>query len=606
MNELYLRKINDYVSDRVFFLILFIYQISFIFQGLDFADEGFHMTFYQQFFTHPESMVMNFMYWLTGLVGGAFFYLFPSFGILGLRVLGIIVILLTSISAYYLLKNYIKLFNLRIGILLVILFVNSNDLKEMYYDNLSALLTVFSAFLLFKGLINNKPTQIVLSGAFISLSMFSRLPGITLLIFLLAILYDGFINKRKFYFIVKQSFLFIGGFVLMTIAILLFMKLIGHLSLYAENLNIVFGWSGSSEDSHNIKQLITNFVNAYSNSLIYAALLIIFWLILSILDNSRSLLTKLNSGIAVNVLKVTIILVFLYLILGNKFTYYKLLALFSGISLIVSILIITSSRYNKEIKLLVFIGCLFLLFAPLGSAGGLYGHGRNTFWIIFPIAIDFIFNIKSIEGRFNILNDNSQEVLHKISISQNQLTIFKRYFIGMSVFACIYFAYYYPYFDMSNRVKMFSSIDNKLAKGIYTTKERASVVNELLKESSKYVKKDDFVLAYDCIPLYHFLTETRPYMPNSWPWLYLPEYFKFELDNIGNQSNELPVIILQKVNTLSTDWPQNHNLEYLRSNPEIERDSILNEFMVINGYTKVWENIAFEIRVPDNRKLNVD
>jgi hypothetical protein len=604
MNKLYLQKINDNISDKVFFLILFIYQILFIFQGLDFADEGFHLTFYQQFFTHPESMVMNFMYWLTGLVGGAFFYLFPSFGILGLRVLGIIVIILTSITAYQLLKNYIKLFNLRIGILLVILFVNSNVLKEMYYDNLSALLAVFSAFLLFKGLINNKPTQIVLSGAFISLSMFSRLPGITLLIFLLAILYDGIINNRKFNFIVKQSFLFIGGFVLMTIAILLFMKLIGHLAFYIENLNIVFGWSGSTEDSHNIKQLITNFINAYSKSLIYAALLAIFLLILSILDNSRSLLTKLNSGIAVNVIKIAIILIFLYLILSNKFSYYKLLALFSGVSLIISILILTSSRYNKEIKLLVFIGCLLLLFAPLGSAGGLYGHGRNTFWIIFPIALDFIFNIKSIEGRFNILDNSSQENLLKISIGQDQLMIFQRYFIGMSVFACFYLAYYYPYFDMSDRVKMVSSIDNKLAKGIYTTKERAYVVNELLKESSKYVKKDDFVLAYDCIPLYHFLTETRPYMPNTWPWLYLPDFFKFELNNIANKSNQFPVIILQKVNTLSTDWPQNHNLGYLRSDPENERDSILNDFMVINGYIKVWENIAFEIRVPDVGYLN--
>jgi hypothetical protein len=157
---------------------------------------------------------------------------------------------------------------------------------------------------------------------------------------------------------------------------------------------------------------------------------------------------------------------------------------------------------------------------------------------------------------------------------------------------------------MSNRVNMFSTVDNKLARGIYTTKERASVVNELLKESSKYVHKNDFVLAYDCIPLYHFLTETRPYMPNSWPWLYLPEYFKFELNNLASKSKELPVIILQKVNTLGTDWPQNHNLEFQRSNPENERDSILNDFMIENAYTKVWENIAFEIRIPNNRIFN--
>jgi hypothetical protein len=76
------------------------------------------------------------------------------------------------------------------------------------------------------------------------------------------------------------------------------------------------------------------------------------------------------------------------------------------------------------------------------------------------------------------------------------------------------------------------------------------------------------------------------------------------LNNLAGKSNELPVIILQKVNTLGTDWPQNHNLEFQRSNPENERDSILNDFMIENAYTKVWENIAFEIRIPNNRIFN--
>jgi len=41
------------------------------------------------------------------------------------------------------------------------------------------------------------------------------------------------------------------------------------------------------------------------------------------------------------------------------------------------------------------------------------------------------------------------------------------------------------------------SIDNKFLSGIYTTKGRSQALNELLHESSKYVKKGDYVLAYD-------------------------------------------------------------------------------------------------------------
>jgi hypothetical protein len=140
-------------------------------------------------------------------------------------------------------------------------------------------------------------------------------------------------------------------------------------------------------------------------------------------------------------------------------------------------------------------------------------------------------------------------------------------------------------------------IENKNALRIYTTKERATVVNELLQESSKYIKKNDYVLAYDCIPMFHFLTETRPFMPNAWPWLYLPDAFKYELYKSINKSKVLPVIIIQKVNTLYSNWPQNVNLERIRTDSDSERDSIMNDFMKNNNYTTIWENIAFEIRV---------
>jgi hypothetical protein len=145
---------------------------------------------------------------------------------------------------------------------------------------------------------------------------------------------------------------------------------------------------------------------------------------------------------------------------------------------------------------------------------------------------------------------------------------------------------------------MFSTIDNKLAFGIFTTKERASAINDLLIESSKYVRKNDPVLTYDSFPMYYYLTETRPFLPNVWPWLYLPEQFDFELNNAVKKTNKLPVVILQKVNTLNSNWPQNYMIKIQRTTPENKRDSILNVFFENNAYTKVWENKAFEIRIP--------
>ena len=56
----------------VFFLLIFIYHVLVIFQGIDFNDEGFHVAFYQQIFNDPESVQYAFWGWLSGIVGGAF------------------------------------------------------------------------------------------------------------------------------------------------------------------------------------------------------------------------------------------------------------------------------------------------------------------------------------------------------------------------------------------------------------------------------------------------------------------------------------------------------------------------------------------------------
>src|SRR4029077_16234411 len=88
------------------------------------------------------------------------------------------------------------------------------------------------------------------------------------------------------------------------------------------------------------------------------------------------------------------------------------------------------------------------------------------------------------------------------------------------------YTYDYPHSDMENRAAMRYAVDNKYMKGIFTTKERAEEINQLLAASSKYVKPNDRVLAYDCVPIFHFMTETIPYTRNPWPWLYQSNTFK--------------------------------------------------------------------------------
>ena len=58
-------------------------------------------------------------------------------------------------------------------------------------------------------------------------------------------------------------------------------------------------------------------------------------------------------------------------------------------------------------------------------------------------------------------------------------------------------------------------IQSPLTQFVFTSRERATVVNELLAESAKYVTRGDYVLAYDEMPMFYDLTHTRNGTPTA-------------------------------------------------------------------------------------------
>jgi hypothetical protein len=148
---------------------------------------------------------------------------------------------------------------------------------------------------------------------------------------------------------------------------------------------------------------------------------------------------------------------------------------------------------------------------------------------------------------------------------------------------------------------MHYAIENKYLKGIYTSKERANMVNGLLRESAKYIRQDDYVLAYDCIPMFHYITATKPYMRNPSPYLYAADVFKKELDRAQHENGRLPVVVTEKIKTIGSgsNWPDSssmHDAEWESRNQE--RNIYLNDFLNKNHYQEIWANEIFRILIP--------
>src|SRR4029079_14200443 len=109
---------------------------------------------------------------------------------------------------------------------------------------------------------------------------------------------------------------------------------------------------------------------------------------------------------------------------------------------------------------------------------------KYSLWIVFPIVFDRIFSTVSLR-----INNRSERPGQSAGIyffvSEKQLTEAKKGVLILSIFSCLYFTYYYPHSDWGNRATMIYPVNNKNMRFVYTSKERAELLNQLLEASAK-------------------------------------------------------------------------------------------------------------------------
>jgi hypothetical protein len=213
----------------------------------------------------------------------------------------------------------------------------------------------------------------------------------------------------------------------------------------------------------------------------------------------------------------------------------------------------------------------------------------------FPLTLWYWFN--PAETRIT-LSFNQENQIRQLSMDLSSRS--KKYII--SFILVIFSLYSIPYIflntqrDNGLRWKMNTAVDAPKFFGVLTTRERAQAIESLLVELNKYVKPGDIMLTYESIPLVYFLTETRPYLYNSWPIQYLPSEFDYALGKARTDRSELPVAVLATVEMRSQNWPQSGGLHM--DEGSIANRYTLHRFLDAEGYRKIWNNEAFEILVP--------
>lgn len=599
MKRSYLENFFEGMNDKVFIVMIIFVQVLFIFQGLDFADSGFNADFYSRIFSDPSTVQYNFMYWFTGILGGLWLKLFPGFGLIGLRFAGVLCNSITFWIAYDLLKKYLHTGPLRLSMFLIILFL-ATAIKELNYDDVTALFFLCSSWFLFTGLTKQKYFLLFFAGVFVSLNTFSRLPNILGLGMILAIWFSGYLNRHSIRQVVGQSVLFLLGFIVSSVVLMAIMRLMHHDIIFLNSLKLARQIGGSHENSHSLYAMIKQYVVHFSEGLAIATVVMV------LLWSSAAAWRRMKADIPFSrpflpIIKYAVLMILtvicIYRAKKDPDFWFYLFLFYTGISLIVGFLI-TTGRQPKDLRILAAIGCLMILIMPIGSNFVLVTVGKYALWIMLPITVDYLLNIRALSSRV-IVSENTQHSYEQV-IDVKQMTGLRNAGIYLTLIYIISVTYFYPYFDRANRSAMRFTVNNRHVKGIYTTERRARVVNELLDASAHYVKPDDFVLAYDCIPMYYYLTDTKPYMHNSWLWLYDDGVFLQELNKSFYETHVCPVVIIQKRSTIGNNWPDNYKEDYKFRD---ETMGYLKTFLKSHDYYQVWENDFFRMFVSAEKKM---
>jgi len=536
--------------------LVIIFPYLLIFQGLDVTDIGFWLTNYQQIFIEPSSIQLLFSCWLSNVIGGIWIRMVGGLGLFGVKLGGAIVVSITCYLSYLILKDYIKKEFLLIGLLLTEMIAFSGTSIILNYNNLPALFFTLAAYFFIKAILKEQYILFLFSGFLIGLNIFIRFSNILGILLVVVIFFYGYLKKIKISIQIRRSLYFFLGWCASIIMVIIIMKILGHYELYLNSLSGLFKMGTSSDSHHSGIMLIKLLIRDHLFVLQYFFIALVGTIAISKIFHK----IKLNKYFKYIIFFIFALLISSFLYKGHRYFIYIIMGMLY-LSLLINIF--NLPKIDVNLKMISLTALLILFITPLGSKNGI-SNARFGMWLALPISIALLMQIMEIQNDLNFTTD-SNKFFGRFKINKQEMLFAKIIILIFCFTFMLMFSFRYTYSDTANRLTMHYSIKHPKLRMVYTTKERAKVVGELLDEIPKYVQAGDYLLCYEHIPMVHFLTETRPYLYNSWPILYQPEEFQINLDKAFKEKEKFTVIVRAKRSTSNFEWTNNSDICFINS-----------------------------------------
>ena len=546
-------------------VLLTLWQLLVAMFGVDLCDTGYYLTFFDNIFKAPATVEYNFMYYLSGVVGGVLNAVLPTGGKwLAMRAAGVLCNVGVMVMLAWTLKRILPATAVILGFLMVVA-----SLVQFPYtfnnDLMSVLLWVAALALTYRGLTAGKRRHMLCAGIIVGLNTFTRIPNVLAVSLAAMPLIARLHDKRRTW---RDSWLQCGtmllGVVAGTVAVIAMMVALGHWGIFKQNmadlLGVATGSSGAA--SHNAGGLVMEMIGFYGQCLLVGvkmlALWAVLWLVRKYVGNRW-----LRYCIWMIVAAATV-----YFMWHQSHIMHPL-----WVMCVVGTVFVICRRGGAH-AIAAWLGLLMLLVFPLGSDGAT-NNGGIIAWMAAPVAALLW------QRRGNI--------------------IFPLAFVAVGLVQTLTVGAYFDGGHLWHKTASIVAMDG--TQGIHTTPGRALIINETLPELMQFVDEGDTLLCYGSIPMMNHMTGSRPAIGCSWPELLSAEALASRLAALGDQR---PAILRQKFNDLGPYWSTPSD-QYLQAYPQ--EDKFLNQakmdalirFMEANGYRLVWQNRWFALYHPQGR-----
>lgn len=537
----------------IFTLVAALWEGILSFQGASLYDEPWVMSAYYWIFRDPEVCQYQMLYYNALVVGGLWDQLFGQYGYLAFHIGGGIINILSCFAIYWVLKPHVRQ---RILILTMYLFLISfgYGVLVIHHNWITALTTTIAIGFIDRALRHKNCLYFFIAGIILGLNTFTRLPNMALcgLAVVLLPYYYFTCHRTQNKTSARRHVLYmlvsgIAGFAVGIGIEIILLSILGHRELFFDNLSTGFNIVGDSDNTHSALVMLRAYISNY-------------W----------------------GIFKCICLLPILPGLWWCENIIYVLYAFFT-----ITLLYALYSKRNEENSFYIILMALLTAYLqPLGSDAGICNMGDNSDYLAVALAVAVIYNTCS-------------------SIPKKKQWISVFFLISLLSYCgkMVYSIAYTCDFDDGPRWKKTYKINSPLAT-TYTTKERTLAINPLLDALKHYVKKGDYLMAFDNPPGINYLTETRPWIGNAWLLCYDSATIEKKLSE-SEKNRPLPVIVSSKGTPTDfmadfKDWDNEHSSERM-SYFVPQKIKLRHDFLKKHHYITAWQNNHFIVYIPPKK-----